>query len=116
MVAAAADPAPLGGGASEWTHLRSTVKADIDANPIDWWIHRTATFPLLFPIAVRGMVIQATSFSSERAFSAMGRIITERRTRLKPEHAETLIMLNQNIDVLNTFPIATLRLLTAPDD
>jgi len=42
--------------------------------------------------------LPATSVSSERAFSAANDIISERRSKLKPDNAEMLLFLKRNLD------------------
>lgn len=51
-------------------------------DPLNWWREMRGTFPILSRMARDFLSIMPTSVSSERAFSAMGRLITVRRSSL----------------------------------
>ena len=72
-----------------------------DSDPLAWWIGTgMVSYPNLFRIAMKHLIIPATSVPSERVFSLAGQIITERRNRLDPDMANMLIMLHQNVDMI----------------
>ncbi|KAK3910315.1 E3 SUMO-protein ligase ZBED1 [Frankliniella fusca] len=62
---------------------RYLIRPDISA-------HR---FPRLGKLAKQILCIPASSASSERAFSVAGLIVTPRRTRLVPDHLDSMIVL-----------------------
>ena len=51
-------------------------------------------FPRLRKLALKYLIIPATSSLSERVFSTAGYLLGERRTRLKDDHLNMLIFLN----------------------
>ncbi len=74
---------------------------DRHLDTLQWWQSQgKANFPCLFKIAMKYLIIPATSVPSERVFSAAGEIISKKRNRLLPENASMLIMLNGNIDLI----------------
>ena len=70
---------------------------DVSKCPFSWWAEHKQVFPNIAKLALNVLFIPATSVPSERLFSTAGQIITERRNRLLPEHAEKLIFLNLNL-------------------
>ncbi len=63
-----------------------------------WALHRL-TFPVLYSLAMRYLCIPATSATSERVFSAAGRVFTPLRGSLKPSNLEDLTMIKINFDI-----------------
>ena len=59
-----------------------------------WWYNNRNSFPYLYKLAKKYLIIPATSAASERVFSTAGYILNERRTRLKDDHLDMLIFLN----------------------
>ena len=78
---------------------RAPSKTDI----LQWWASRKAEYPILAKLARKYLSIPATSVPSERLFSAAGLTITERRTRLNPEYASTILFLKA---ALNLWPVS----------
>lgn len=74
-----------------------TVEADGETNPLEWWRQHEANFPRVANLAKKYLCIQATSSSSERAFSTSGNIITCRRSTLRPERVDQLVFLAHNL-------------------
>lgn len=66
----------------------------IDKNfcPILFWTNRPQT--PLSRLASKYLCLIATSVPSERLFSKLGQIITEKRNRLHPKNANDLLFLN----------------------
>ncbi|XP_063050592.1 E3 SUMO-protein ligase ZBED1-like [Engraulis encrasicolus] len=65
-------------------------------NPLTWWKTRQAIYPRLAVLMRQRLCITGTSVPSERVFSKMGSIISDRRSRLKPAKARQLVFLNAN--------------------
>ena len=68
-----------------------------DANPFTWWQVNQLKYPTLAVVARSSLAIPSTSVASERVFSKCGRVCSERRSLLSPEHVEQLVFLSQNI-------------------
>lgn len=66
------------------------------SNCYTWWRDNTRRFPCLSSLARTYMCAPPTSVSSERLFSGAGLIYDDKRNRLAPEHAETLLMIKNN--------------------
>ncbi len=70
-------------------------------NTYKWWFQNKSRYPLLARLAMKYLSAPPTSVSSERLFSTVGEIYDERRNRLNPEHADTLIFIKNNIKLFN---------------
>ena len=66
-----------------------------DADPLYFWTKHQQQFPILAPVARRVLAVPATSASTERLFSASGRVCTFDRASLKPA----------NVDILSTLHV-----------
>jgi hypothetical protein len=55
-----------------------------------WWHEHKLTYPVLSIMAKDVLTVPVSTISSESTFSMTGRIIEERRRRLKPETVEWL--------------------------
>ena len=73
-------------------------KLGYKSNVWAWWFTNKDIYPSLYRIAIKHLVIPATSCDSERIFSTAGNIATIKRSRLSSEHLNMLIFLNQNLD------------------
>lgn len=74
---------------------------EIDIDILSFWKKTAASLPNLAWLARRVLCIQASSTSSERAFSTGGKVISSSRTLLNTDRAETLIWIMQNFEVLD---------------
>lgn len=68
------------------------------SNPLTWWQSRGVVYPRLTEVMKRRLCIVATSVPSERIFSKMGQIISERRNRLSSSKVSQLVFLNANLE------------------
>ncbi|XP_075167732.1 zinc finger BED domain-containing protein 4-like [Haematobia irritans] len=66
-------------------------------DPLKWWGQMRNVFPRLYIHALKRLCITATSVPCERIFSATGRIISDRRTLLKPSKVEKVVFLHNNM-------------------
>ena len=57
---------------------------------LKWWHEHKLTYPVLSIMAKDVLTVPVSTISSESTFSMTGRIIEERRRRLKPETVEWL--------------------------
>ena len=75
--------------------------AKFGINPLFWWKNNEKKFPILSELSKEYFGISATSVPSERLFSDVGNIITNKRSSLKPEKVEKLIFLKRNASLLD---------------
>jgi hypothetical protein len=68
----------------------------VNSDALAWWKDRRKTYPLLHRLAMRILIIPATSAPSERLFSNAGITIANDRARLLPEMAEKLVLLHDH--------------------
>ncbi|KAL2101911.1 hypothetical protein ACEWY4_003672 [Coilia grayii] len=66
----------------------------VDENLLSFWKAQGQTFPRLQHLAKRILSIPATSAASERSFSAAGRVIEARRSRLNPDTVDAILFLH----------------------
>jgi hypothetical protein len=64
-----------------WIKLEDVVTDDV----LVWWKGHESDFPLLAVLARRYLAIPASSASSERVFSVLKSLATEKRVRMSPE-------------------------------
>ena len=65
---------------------------------MEWWKEQAPKHPILAAMARDIFAIQVSSVASERAFSASGRVLDDRRTRLKPETLEMCVCYKDWLD------------------
>jgi len=70
-------------------------------NPLHWWTENASRFPLLSELAHVYLAIPATSAPSERVWSRASRILTCKRSVMKPEVAQGMMFLMENSQVLH---------------
>lgn len=73
-----------------------TKTPHLDQDPLVWWKEYEKTFPTLAHLARMFLAVPASQATTERTFSTAGNIVTEKRTRLTPEHVEKLVLFNKN--------------------
>ncbi|EXX68918.1 zinc finger BED domain-containing protein RICESLEEPER 2-like [Rhizophagus irregularis DAOM 181602=DAOM 197198] len=85
---------------SEYDEINNylSTPCDINADPLVWWNVHQKNYPTLSLIAKDYLIIQATSVSSEQAFSVAGNTITQTRNRLDPETARATLCLKSWIE------------------
>ena len=71
---------------------------DLDDCPLKYWQKHQSVE--LRKLAMKYLSSPASSVPSERMFSSSGNICTEKRTNLKAEKLDMLVMLNKNIKSL----------------
>ena len=69
-------------------------------NPLPWWRENASRFPLLSELAHVYLAIPATSAPSERVWSRASRILTCKRSVMKPEVAQGMMFVMENSQVL----------------
>lgn len=74
----------------------STTQGNTPITPLQWWAENQCKYPSLCVVVRILLSVPATSVSSERLFSKTGQVISDRRSRLTPQHAEELCFLSQN--------------------
>ncbi len=64
-----------------------------------WWEDEgKSNFPHLYKLALKHLIVSATSVPSERIFSNAGNILTAKRNRLSDANAGMLVFLNANLE------------------
>lgn len=63
------------------------------ANPMDYWQSVKGAYPTLYPLAIKYLNVIVTSVPSERLFSKVGVLKTERRNRLSGKHLDMILFL-----------------------
>lgn len=75
----------------------------IQQNPLLFWKHMSATYPLLTEIAQTYLTTVATSVPSERLFSKAGQTLTKARNRLEGKLVSKLVFLHSVDDSMWSF-------------
>jgi hypothetical protein len=70
-------------------------------NVLAWWKRNATKFPLLATLAREYLAIPATSAPSERIWSRASRILSLKRARLKPEVAQQIMFVKENLSILH---------------
>jgi hypothetical protein len=70
---------------------------DTKLDLLSWWAEHKNIFKNLYQMHTKIHAIPATSAASERAFSAAGNVINEKRTRLCTKTVNNLIVANSNL-------------------
>jgi hypothetical protein len=66
-------------------------------DPLQYWLRKEKVWPLLYPRAIAALSRSLTSCDTERYFSTLNWIVTNRRTRLLTEHVDSLATLKQDM-------------------
>lgn len=82
--------------ANELNLYKSLPVVSLDVDPILWWRDQNKTFPNMHKLAINYLTVPATSVSSERMFSAAGRLVTKARSSLSTKHVDQVLFLNKN--------------------
>ena len=80
----------------EMTGYSSELKVSHARNPVAWWQERLGIYPILTRVALRHLMIPATSVPSERVFSTAGAIVNKKRATLHSDNVNMLIFLHDN--------------------
>lgn len=70
-------------------------------SPFEWWTGHQTRYPELARLARVFLCAPASTVYSERLFSEAGNVYEEKRNRLLPERAESLVFLHHNLPLLN---------------
>jgi hypothetical protein len=86
---------------TEWDrYLNQRIRALEDADLHSWWQSHARTFPGFYRLAQLYLIIPPTSAGVERMFSKARRVLDRLRLRMKPEKAELLVYLRENIEIV----------------
>lgn len=69
------------------------MEADDEADPIEFWVHRSLSYPSASKLALKVLITPATSVPSEQAFSKSGDIITKKRNKLSTKTVKVIMCL-----------------------
>lgn len=70
-------------------------------SPFDWWAKHKSKYAHLANLAKVFLSAPGSSVYSERLFSEAGNVYEEKRNRLLPERAESLVFLHHNLPLIN---------------
>ncbi|GBP87242.1 Zinc finger BED domain-containing protein 4 [Eumeta japonica] len=70
-------------------------------SPFEWWTGHQPRYPELARLTRVFLCAPASTVYSERLFSEAGNVYEEKRNRLLPERAESLVFLHHNLPLLN---------------
>lgn len=84
---------------TELENYQNEPTVSVNDDPLQWWKHRTGTYPILSKLACAYLVIPATSVASERVFSTAGDIVSAQRGTLGSENVDLLIFLKKNMQL-----------------
>lgn len=73
------------------------ILIDQDIDLFKFWREKSKKLPLLSSVARRLFCAQATSTPAERLFSASGYTVWDRRSNLKPEKVNKILVIRENI-------------------
>ena len=62
-------------------------------DPIKFWTNAKNAFPAMYIMAMKYLIINATSVSSERTVSLLNNVCSDERNRLTSEHLNQLVFL-----------------------
>ena len=65
--------------------------------PLEWWKKNSFRYPLLSNVAIKYLIIPATSVPSERVFRTAGHIANQKCACLLPENVRMLVFLAENL-------------------
>lgn len=82
------------------TYLPEPLLPYHSGNAYTWWKENGFRFKPISCLALRYLSAPPTSVPSERLFSTAGDIYDEKRNRLTPERAETLLFIKSNFHLL----------------
>ena len=97
---------------SEGPGSTPTVEAVVDAylhepvsarksSPLDYWKQKQSLWPILATVARKYLSIPPSSVRSERLFSTVSEVVSDRRNRIDPEKVEMLLFLNKNLKIFH---------------
>jgi hypothetical protein len=92
---------------TEWDrYLNLRLQPSEDGKLEKWWQNHSSEFPAFYLISRMYLFVPGTSAGVERTFSVARRILTRLRMKMKPENAELLVFLHENIEILEAFQAA----------
>lgn len=87
----------------EIARYRALPTLILDGDPLHWWSINAHLLPRLSQLARRTFCYPATSVPSERLFSDAGNLLTNKRTRLKPENVDAVLFSRSCVDMFDPF-------------
>jgi hypothetical protein len=80
-------------------YLNTKISFTKDDTLLNWWSKHSLIFPQLALLAKSLFGVPASSATSERVFSASGRILEKRRQSLKPNVVDDMLMIRNFRDM-----------------
>jgi hypothetical protein len=86
---------------TEWDrYFEPEISAREDSDLMGWWHSHREMFPVWYHLAQTYLCLPATSAGVERMFSKSRRVLTRLRLRTTGDHADTLVFLRENRDLV----------------
>lgn len=82
-------------------YLKETVEQE-NFNLLKWWYERRKKYPRLYKIFREIYSVPISSAPSERVFSCVGNIITDKRSNISAKRVEALLILYSNTDLIES--------------
>ncbi len=79
------------------SYIKTKYVFNSNTDPLDLYRDHKLKFPILCHVVKLLFAIPATSVPSEQLFSHAGEVINERRNKLAPELADTLLIISKNM-------------------
>jgi hypothetical protein len=74
-------------------YIITKISFSKDNTILEWWNKHSLTFPQLSLLAKSLFGVPASSATSERVFSASGRVLEKRRQSLNPDNVDDILMI-----------------------
>jgi hypothetical protein len=74
-------------------YIITKISFSKDDTILEWWNKHSLTFPQLSLLAKSLFGVPASSATSERVFSASGRVLEKRRQSLNPDNVDDILMI-----------------------
>ena len=68
-----------------------------EKDPLEWFRERRVKYPTVVKLMRKYLCIPATSVDAERAFSALGVLLTKKRLAMTSEHVEMQLFLKDKM-------------------
>ena len=81
----------------EWSNYLAEPVCGFEKDPLEWFRERRVKYPTVVKLMRKYLCIPATSVDAERAFSALGVLLTKKRLAMTSEHVEMQLFLKDKM-------------------
>jgi hypothetical protein len=86
-----------GDNQNEFINYNNELPQKFGVDIFEYWKNNSKKYPKLSIVARKLLSLQGSSSDTERDFSFMGNMITEKRTNLKPDKVSKMVFIKKNI-------------------